>query len=90
MDVDTVATDVSRNTQLLGAVKFTGQSGKLRYGTLVAAEDETRIFGTQEDGSEVAIDAVGRDFFVGRLLYEDTNAGGRRGYWLDGYKSIPS
>jgi len=76
--VDTIATDVSAPTDLLGAGKFTGQSGNLRYGILFAAEDDSQIAGTLADGTEIDINARGRDFTVGRLLYEDTSAGGRR------------
>lgn len=71
-------TDLSQPTDLLGAVKFTGQTGNLRYGTLVAAEDDSEIRGTLSDGTRVNLQAVGRDFTIGRLLYEDTSSGGRK------------
>ena len=77
-NVNVVPTDLSQPSDLLGAVKFTGQSGKLRYGTLLASEDDSQIRGTLEDGTPVALKAPGRDFTVGRLLYEDTSGGGRR------------
>lgn len=77
-DVDTVPTDVSRPSDLLGAAKFTGQSGNLRYGILAASEANSEIRGTQEDGTVVGLEADGRDFLIGRLLYEDTSSGGRR------------
>ncbi|MFK7864585.1 MAG: DUF5916 domain-containing protein [Pseudohongiellaceae bacterium] len=77
-DVDTVPTDVSRPSELLGAAKFTGQSGNLRYGVLAASEENSQIRGTRDDGTVVDINADGRDFWVGRLLYEDTSSGGRR------------
>lgn len=77
-NVETVPTDVSQPTELLGAAKFTGQSGNLRYGILAASEDDSEILGTQDDGSAVTLAADGRDFFIGRMLYEDTSAGGRR------------
>jgi hypothetical protein len=73
-----IATDISQPTELLGAAKFTGQSGNLRYGTLLASEDDSQILGTLADGTPVIAQAEGRDFFVGRLLYEDTSSGGRR------------
>ena len=76
--VDVLATDLSNPTELIGAGKFTGSLGNWQYGALLAAEDDTTIIGTAEDGSEVAINATGRDFTVGRLLYEDTSGGGRR------------
>ncbi len=77
-DVAVIPTDVSQPTELLGAAKFTGQSGNLRYGVLAASEDDSQIRGTRDDGSTVTLNATGRDFFVGRMLYEDTSAGGRR------------
>lgn len=76
--VSVVPTDLSQPTDLFGAAKFTGQAGSLRYGTLLAAEDDPEVIGTLEDGTEVGIQATGRDFFVGRLLYENTSGGGRR------------
>lgn len=76
--VDTVPTDVSQPSELLGAGKFTGQSGNLRYGILAASETDSLIRGTREDGTVVDINADGRDFLIGRLLYEDTSTGGRR------------
>jgi hypothetical protein len=76
--VNVVPTDLSRPTDLLGAVKFTGQSGNWRYGTLLASEDDAEIRGQLADGSRVNLQAQGRDFSIGRLLYEDTSSGGRR------------
>jgi len=76
--VSTVATDRSAPSELIGAVKFTGQSGGLRYGTLVASEDDSSIRGTRPDGSRVRLEAEGRDFVVGRLLYEQSIGSGRR------------
>ena len=71
-------TDLSQPTDLLGAAKFTGQNGNLRYGTLLASEDNPEIQGTLSDGTRVDLQATGRDFAVGRFLYEDTSGGGRR------------
>jgi len=73
-----IATDLSRPTDLLGAVKFAGQNGNWRYGTLLASEDDSEVRGTLSDGTRVNLQAEGRDFTIGRLLYEDTSAGGRR------------
>jgi len=82
-DVRVIGTDVTRPSDLLGAVKFTGQSGNWRYGTLMASEDDSVLRGYRADGSRVNIEAEGRDFAIGRVLYEDTNAGGRRAIgWL--------
>ena len=81
--VAVIPTDLSQPTELLGAVKLTGQNGNLRYGTLLASEDDTEIRGTLADGSRVDLQAAGRDFAVGRLLYEDTSSGGRRSFgWM--------
>ena len=71
-------TDLSAPTDLLGALKFTGQNGNLRYGTLLASEEDPEIQGTLSDGTRVDLRATGRDFAVGRLLYEDTSRGRRR------------
>mgnify|MGYP001478286210 FL=1 len=76
--VSVLPTDLSQPTDLHGALKFTGQNGNLRYGTLFASEDDTEIRGTLDDGTQVRLQAQGRDFSVARLLYEDTQFGGRR------------
>ncbi|MDP1931241.1 MAG: DUF5916 domain-containing protein [Gammaproteobacteria bacterium] len=70
--------DVGRPADLMAAFKLTGQSGNLRYGTLVATEDDSLLRGRDAANNAVRIKAEGRDFLVGRLLYEDTSAGGRR------------
>lgn len=81
--VTSSVTDRNTPTDLLGAVKVTGSQGNWRYGTLLAAEDDTAIRGRAADGSTVRLNATGRDFAVGRLLYEDTSGGGRRGIgWI--------
>ena len=68
--VDVRPTDLSQPTDLFGAAKFTGQSGNLRYGALLASEDDAEIRGTLSDGTRVNLQATGRDYTVGRLLYE--------------------
>ena len=89
-DVTVVPTDLSRPSDLLGAMKVTGQSGNWRYGTLLAAEDESTVRGTRDDGSRVDLNAQGRDFAIGRLIYEDTSAGGRRSMgWFGSYLTHP-
>jgi hypothetical protein len=86
-----VATDISQPTELLGAAKFTGQSGNLRYGTLVAAEADSQIRGTLADGTAVSAQADGRDFLIARMLYEDTSSGGRRSIgWMGTTISHPT
>ena len=77
-NVNVVATDLSRPTELLGAVKLAGQNGNWRYGALVASEGDTELRGTLDDGTGIDLQAIGRDFTIARVLYEDTGAGGRR------------
>ena len=89
-EVDVVPTDLSRPTDLLGAGKFTGTVGNWQYGALFATEDDTTIEGRLADGTPVGIHAVGRDFGIGRLLYEDTSGGGRRSLgWMGTHISHP-
>ncbi len=77
-DVNVVPTDLSMPTELLGAVKFTGQNGSWRYGTLLASENDSEISGELDDGTRVHLQAEGRDFTIARVLYENTGSGGRR------------
>lgn len=78
-DVSVGATDLSQPSDLLGAVKLTGQNGNWRYGTLFAAEDDMELRGTDDlTGNRVHLASEGRDFSVARVLYEDTSRGGRR------------
>ena len=57
-------------TELLGAAKFTGSIGDFRYGILSAFEDDVQWFATDSTGTDVNIEAPGRDFGVARLVYE--------------------
>ena len=57
-------------TKLLGAAKFTGAIGDFRYGVLSAFEDDVQWFATDSAGTEVKIEAAGRDFGVARMVYE--------------------
>ena len=77
-NISIVPTDLSAPTELTAAGKFTGSAGNWRYGALFASEDDTTIEGRLADGTAIGIQATGRDFGVGRLLYEDTSGGGRR------------
>ena len=77
-DIDVPGVEQSKPTDLLGAAKVVGQSGKLRYGVLGAFEDEVLWRGTR-DGENAVYRADGRDFGAVRLLYEDSTAGGRHG-----------
>jgi hypothetical protein len=76
--------DLGRPADLLGAVKLTGQSGNLRYGAFLAAEDDSELRGRDALGNAARVQAEGREFLVGRLLYEDTSGGGRRAIgWMN-------
>ncbi|MDP3518176.1 MAG: DUF5916 domain-containing protein [Pseudohongiella sp.] len=76
--ISVLPTDQSQPSDLLGAVKVTGQSGSWRYGSLIASEDDMQIRGKNSAGERVTLNSQGRDYLVGRLVYEDTSAGGRR------------
>ena len=54
-------------TKLLGAAKFTGTIGDFRYGVLTAFEDDVEWFATDSAGTEVNIEASGRDFGVAQI-----------------------
>ena len=63
--------ELSQPTDLIGAIKATGQVGRVRYGVMGASEDDMELRGFDLDGNEVLVDSVGRDFGVARLFYED-------------------
>ena len=89
-DVAVVATDLSAPTELIGAVKFTGQNSNVRYGVLTASEEDSSMRGMRPDGSAVRVEATGRDFAVGRLLYEQPVGSGRRSVgWMGTHVSHP-
>ncbi len=73
-DVTIPGIDLSEPTDLLGALRGTGQVGGLRYGFLGALEDDTDLNGVDEDDNPVTVDASGRDFGVARILYEHVGA----------------
>ena len=77
--IDVTGVDRGKPSDLLGAVKLTGQSGPLRYGLLGAFENEVRLPGTintgPNTGAPTRVESDGRDFGVARLLYETTGAG---------------
>lgn len=75
-DVDISGVELSRPTELMGAVKVTGQRGHWRYGVLTAFEEDVRRVG-ERAGQPVRLNQDGRDFGVARLLYETSGAGRR-------------
>ena len=75
----TIDTNSSKQpVDLIGAVKTTGQIGKIRYGLIAATEDETEI--TIDNAVNGSI--PGRDFGVLRVLYENAGSGRRSIGWL--------
>ena len=84
-DIDgfkTTELEDNQPSELDGAIKVTGQQGKLRYGVLAAIEDDTKIEGTLNN-AEVDVLQTGRTFGVARFLYETTAGGGRKGLgWI--------
>ena len=66
----------SKPTDLLGAIKATGQAGPLRYGALTAIEDDPELLGVK-DGRDFVVEGDGRNFGVLRGLLESTGDGRR-------------
>jgi len=66
----------SKPTQLLGALKLTGQTGAMRYGLLSAIEDDPVVYGLR-DGVRTGVEGDGRNFSVARLMYESVDEGRR-------------
>ncbi len=76
-------------TDLLGAAKLTGATGQLRYGALGASEDDVKWFGTDPLGNSVDIKDSGRDFAVGRLLFESVGTNRKSVGYLGTFVSGP-
>ena len=76
--IEVPGVEQSKPTDLLGAAKVVGQSGKLRYGVLGAFEDEVLWRGTR-NGEDAVYRADGRNFGAVRMVYEDSTANGRHG-----------
>ena len=79
--VDISGVEMGRPTDLLGALKVTGQKGGYRYGVLAAVEDDTVLRGTVTQGlnagADTLVEVQGRDFGVARVLYEESGDGRR-------------
>ena len=92
-NIDVPGVELGSPTNLLGAVKVTGQSGGFRYGGLGAVEDEVSLRGTVSSGvnqgKEINVTSDGRDFGVVRLLYEDVGDGRRSIGYLGTVVSYP-
>jgi len=79
--VDISGVEMGRPTDLLGALKVTGQKGGYRYGVFAAVEDDTVLRGTVTQGlnagADTLVEVQGRDFGVARVLYEESGDGRR-------------
>ncbi|MDO8907529.1 MAG: DUF5916 domain-containing protein [Pseudohongiella sp.] len=90
-DFQYTATDRNQPSDLIGAAKATGQTGSLRYGVMIAAEDDAALRGLSADNQQQTIYADGKDFLIGRLLYENTSGGGRQSIgWMGTHLSHPN
>ena len=69
--------ELSKPTELYGAAKVTGQQDTIRYGMMLASEENAEFRGIDELGREVTLEQQGRDFAVLRMLREVSNNGRR-------------
>lgn len=69
--------EANQPSELMGAAKVTGQSGRMRWGVLGAFENDTVLHG-ELNGAAFDYLQEGRDFGSARFLYEDTVDGARR------------
>lgn len=67
--------DLAKPSDLIGALKATGQISGFRYGAMGAVEDDMTLPGTDLLGNPVEVETVGREFGVARFLYEHVGAG---------------
>ena len=80
--------DLAKPVDLLLAAKAVGQTGRSRYGALVAAEDDTRLGFADGSGG---VGVPGRDFGVFRYQFEDTTGGARKAIgWLGTVSDHPA
>lgn len=71
------AKDEIQPTDLLGAVKVTGQNGQLRYGVLAAVEDDPEFLVSGPLGDRI-VTGNGSQYGAARLLLEDEPGGAYR------------
>ena len=77
-EIDVASVELGKPTDLLGAVKLAGSSGRMRYGVLAAFEDDVELPGVvKATGDRITVQEDGRDFGVVRALYEQSD-GARR------------
>ena len=77
---------VDRNgpVDLVGALKVTGEQGRLRYGVMTAIEDDMDV---RTQASDLNSIIEGRNFSVLRLIHENTDDGGRRAFGYMGTRT---
>ncbi|MFK7915241.1 MAG: DUF5916 domain-containing protein [Pseudomonadales bacterium] len=73
--------DLVQPAELIGAMKATGQFGRLRYGLLTAFEKETK-FDATIGSNDLNLHSDGSDYGILRMLYEDNDGGAYRGLGL--------
>ena len=71
------AKDEIQPTDLLGAVKVTGQNGQMRYGVLAAFEDDPEFLVSGPMGDRI-VTGYGSQYGAARLLIEDAPGGAYR------------
>lgn len=85
-DVTVAGVELGRPSELIGAIKLTGQAGGWRYGLLTAFEEDVRRLGERlvdnpDDPDRpqlrepVRLEQDGREFGAARLLYERSGEG---------------
>lgn len=81
--------ELSQPTELYGAGKLTGQQGRLRYGMMLASEEDSVFRGIDAGGNEVHLEQDGRDFGVMRMLWEQGGEGRRAAGFMSTVASHP-
>jgi len=78
-DVDVPQRELVQPTELMGAVKTTGQIGRIRYGVMAAFEEEVK-FDVIDSSGPRNLRQAGNDYGVARILYEDNHRGAYRAF----------
>jgi len=74
-DVSIDSVELNQPTELLGAIKATGQIGQWRYGALGAFENDIKFDGTGDAGGDINLRQSGRNYGVVRALFEPDTDG---------------
>ena len=89
-DVVLDASEFRRPSDVLGALKATGQQGAFRFGLLGAAEDAGEFQALDAEGAAMTLTSPGRDYGAARLLYEHANGGYQALGWMSTAVTHPS